>query len=272
MLENIKHTLTKLKYIPIEKLQRGEYQPRQKFDKDKIAVLAESIREHGIIQPLVVRPLLDEPGMYEIIAGERRWRAAQLAGLQEVPCLIGEYADESTAHMALIENLIRADLNVIEKAKGIARLIEEFNYTHEEAANRLGLSRPEITNVLRLLKLDFNVQLLLIEGNLTESHGKLLAGVPLAKQYQLAKQTIAKRYSTRALELAIKKNSQTKTISTHKAGLNANQNKLSRELSDYLGVPVVLQTDVNHSGYLQLHFNNLDELDGLFDKLGFSYE
>lgn len=273
MLKNIKHTPTNLKHIPIEQLQRGKYQPRQTFDKNKIAVLAESIREHGIIQPLVVRPLINQPGTYEIIAGERRWRAAQLAGLHEVPCLIGDYADKPTAHVALIENLIRADLNVIEKAKGIARLIEEFDYTHEEAANNLGLSRPEITNLLRLLKLDASVQLFLIEGSLSESQGKLLAGVPLAQQYEFAKKTIAKRWTTRALELAIKaSNNSSEFLPTHKTGSNPNQNKLNRELSDYLGVPVVLETDAKNKGYLQLHFNSLDELDGLFDKLGFRYD
>ena len=180
--------------------------------------------------------------------------------------------NQPTAHMALIENLIRADLNVIEKANGVARLIEEFDYTHEEAAEKLGLSRPEITNLLRSLKLDSDVQQFLMDGDLTESHGKLLAGVPLPKQYELARQTIVKKWSIRALETAIKKSNIFKVKHTADTAFDANQVKLMRELSDYLGMPINLKTDANHKGYLQLHFNNLDELDGLLDKLGFHYE
>jgi len=272
MLQNPKQNLTKLKNIPLEKLQRGAYQPRQQFDPAKLAILAASIREHGMMQPLVVRPLLDGQDKYEIIAGERRWRAAQLIGLHEVPCLMGDYADASTAQMALIENLIRADLNVIEKAKGIARLIAEFNYTHEVAADHLGLSRPEITNLLRLLKLDTAVQQLLMAGDLTESHGKLLAGVPQAQQYAFARQTIAKRWSIRALETAIKKRDPAQLSHAAADVLDVNQAKLMRALSDHLGLPLKFKTDANNKGYLQLHFNNLDELEGLLDKMGFGYE
>lgn len=167
---------TVIKEIPIYQLARGRYQPHQQFDKIALQELAETIKQVGILEPLVVR--LKTTDRYEIIAGERRWRAAQLAGLDVVPCLVGTYTDEQAIQMALIENLSRQDLNPIEEAEATARLIAEFDYTHDMAANALGKSRTEITNLLRLLKLDALVRTLILSNDLTEAHGKLL-GKPL---------------------------------------------------------------------------------------------
>src|SRR4029079_3847018 len=165
-----------LQQITIDRLSRGKYQPRQHFDPEKLQELADSIKSTDwLLQPIVVRPLSD--GNYEIVAGERRWRAAQLAGLGEVSCLVFNYSDEQALQASIVENISRADLNPIEEAQAYQRLIDEFHYLHEEVAASVGKSRTAITNSLRLLKLDPRVQKFLIEGKLSEGHGKILASL-----------------------------------------------------------------------------------------------
>ena len=159
-----------LKSIPVELLKRGQYQPRKHFDEEALQELADSIKEQGIIEPIVVRPLPNKT--YEIIAGERRWRAAQLAGLDTVPCLIRECSDRAAAALTVIENVQRKDLNPIEEAESYQRLIQEFGYSHDEVAKALGKSRTGITNNLRLLKLDSNIKEIIRLGTLSEGHGK----------------------------------------------------------------------------------------------------
>jgi len=174
-----------LQQVAIDLLVRGRYQPRQHFDPEKLQELADSIKSTGgLLQPIVARPLPN--GQYEIVAGERRWRAAQLAGLLDVSCLVCPYTDEQALQAAIVENISRADLNPIEEAKAYQRLIDEFQYLHEEVAASIGKSRTVITNSLRLLKLDPRVQTLLIEEKLSEGHGKILAGLDSHLQYELA--------------------------------------------------------------------------------------
>lgn len=256
----------KITQIDIDRLVPGKYQPRKVFNSIGLSELAASIQEEGILTPLVVRHLAS--GNYEIIAGERRWRAAQLVQLTTVPCLIGEYTDEQACRIALLENTARQNLNPIEEAEGINRLIVEFEYTHEEAANVLGKPRTEITNLLRLLKLDERVRLLILEGNISGSHGKILAGVTLSKQYDYARYTIAKNWSIRELERHIKQNEQN-SLPELKGSIDTNIQWLERRVSEHLGYAVKFDMTSKQKGFVRIQFNSLDELDGIFEKFGY---
>jgi len=220
------------------------------------------------LQPIVVRPLNN--GKYEIIAGERRWRAAQLAQMYEVSCLVSSYSDEQALQAAIIENINRTDLNPIEEAHAYLRLIEEFHYLHEEVAAAVGKSRTSITNSLRLLKLDNRVQDLIISGKLSEGHGKILAGVASQYQYLLAEQAIHKNWSVRKMEIEAKK------LLTPDLNKNPysdpNLKKLEVALSDHLGNAVRIEYEERGGGSVRVSFNNIDELEGYFQKLGFEFE
>lgn len=193
-----------LQQIPIDLLVRGKYQPRQHFDPEKLQELADSIQSTGgLLQPIVVRPALD--GRYEIVAGERRWRAAQLANLPDISCMVCQYTDEQALQAAIVENISRADLNPIEEAKAYQRLIDDFNYLHEEVAASVGKSRAVITNTLRLLKLAPTVQTLLINGDLSEGHGKILASLTPEQQMILAERCVQKGWNVRRIEAEAKK-------------------------------------------------------------------
>ena len=181
-------------------MRAGKYQPRTRMDEGALGELAESIRTQGIMQPILVRELGEEPGQYEIIAGERRFRAAQLAGLKEVPVLVREVADEHAAVMALIENIQREDLNPLEEAHGVRRLLDEFGLTHEQAAQAIGRSRSATSNLLRLLNLAAPVQTMLLAGDVDMGHARALLAVDAATQIQLANQIIARRLSVREAE------------------------------------------------------------------------
>lgn len=254
--------------IPIDQLARGKYQPRKFFDPVQLQELAESIKTTGgLLQPIIARPLKDKK--FEIIAGERRWRAAQLAGLTEVACLVSHYTDEQALQAAIIENINRADLNPIEEAEGYQRLIDEFGYLHEEVAAAVGKSRAKITNALRLLKLDPRVQQLLISGHLSEGHGKILAGVPLSHQFQLAQLSIEKNWAVRKIEMEAKKLQQP----TSAEGLYSDPNlaHLETALSDHVGNAVKIDCEERGGGYMKIRFSNIDELEGHFERLGFAY-
>lgn len=257
-----------LLHISIDQLVRGKYQPRRHFDPSQLQELADSIKvTQGLLQPIVARPLKN--GTYEIIAGERRWRAAQLAGLNEVSCLISHYTDEQALQAAIIENINRADLNPIEEAMAYQRLIDEFSYLHEEVAAAVGKSRATITNSLRLLKLDARVQDLLISSQLSEGHGKILAGVPLSHQCSLAQLAIQKGWSVRKLESEAKKVMHV----TQDAGPYSDTNikHVAKALSDHVGNEVQIDCKEKGGGYLKIRFSNIDELEGHFDRLGFNY-
>lgn len=254
------------KQIALEQLTRGVYQPRRQFAEAELAELADSIRSAGLIQPLVVRPLL--AGNYEIVAGERRWRAAQLAGLTTVPCLINQYTDEQAAAVTTIENINRVDLNPIEEASAYQRLLDEFGYLHEELAAIVGKSRTKITNMLRLLKLEQAVQQYLIDGCLTEGHGKILAGIPNNQQSFMAEKCVAQAWSVRKLEQECKKQ-ENKITSKTKA--DPDIKALEKALGDHIGCQVVIDYD-DVNCHLTINCHNLDILQGVLDKFGFKQD
>lgn len=257
-----------LQQISIDQLVRGQFQPRRHFDSEQLQELADSIKTTGgLLQPIVVRPLTQ--GKFEIIAGERRWRAAQLAGLTDVSCLINHFTDEEALQASIIENINRADLNPIEEAQAYLRLIDEFHYVHEEVAAAVGKSRTKITNALRLLKLDTRVQALLISGQLSEGHGKILAGIPSQSQFALAEQCIQKGWSVRKIEQEVKK-----LLLPNQEGAYSDPNlkRLEVALSDHIGNQVHIDYEDRGGGYVKIRFNNIDELEGHFEKLGFKYD
>ncbi|MDX1902496.1 MAG: ParB/RepB/Spo0J family partition protein [Gammaproteobacteria bacterium] len=259
-----------LQHISIEQLIRGQYQPRRHFDATQLQELADSIKATGgLLQPIIVRPM-PSSDQYEIIAGERRWRAAQLAELSEVSCLVSEYTDEQALQAAIIENTSRTDLNPIEEAAAYQRLIDEFQYMHEEVAAAVGKSRVAITNALRLLRLDARVQAWLISNDLSEGHGKILAGLSERDQYHFAKEAVAKKWSVRRLESAIKKHLQ----GNQQQGVYSDSNlkKLETALTDHLGNQVNIDYEDRGGGYVKIRFNNIDELEGHFGRFGFQFE
>lgn len=257
-----------LQHIPIDLLKRGKYQPRQHFDQQKLQELADSIKSTGgLLQPIVVRPAGQQ---YEIVAGERRWRAAQLAHLDEVSCLVFHYTDEQALQAAIVENISRSDLNPIEEAQAFQRLINEFHYLHEEVAASVGKSRTVITNSLRLLKLDPRVQQLLITEQISEGHGKILAGLEPHHQIDLAERCIQKGWNVRKMEVEAKKlqnvDSGNESIYT-----DANLKRLETILSEFIGNRAQIDYEERGGGFMKLRFNNVDELEGLFEKMGFKY-
>jgi len=256
-----------LQHISIDLLTRGKYQPRQHFDPEKLQELAESIKStEGLLQPIVVRPL--STGKYEIVAGERRWRASQLASLTDVSCLVYPYSDEQALQAAIVENISRADLNPIEEAKAYQRLIDEFHYLHEEVAASVGKSRAAITNSLRLLKLDPRVQALLINNQLSEGHGKILASLEPHQQFALADACVQKGWNVRRLEMEAKK-LQLNDATTDSAYSDVNLKKLEIALSEHVGNRVQIDYENRGGGFVKIRFNNIDELEGHFDRIGF---
>lgn len=257
-----------LQQISIDLLVRGKYQPRQHFDPEKLQELADSIKSTGgLLQPIVVRPHTNQ--QYEIVAGERRWRAAQLAGMNDVSCLVFPYTDEQALQAAIIENISRDDLNPIEEAQAYQRLIDEFQYLHEEVAASVGKSRTAITNSLRLLKLDPKVQDLLINKKLSEGHGKILASLTPAQQISLAERCVQKGWNVRKMELEAKK-LQMQHINPIGKYDDTNIKRLEVALSEHIGNRVAIECEERGGGYVRIRFNNIDELEGHFDRIGFS--
>lgn len=256
-----------LKQLPVAQLVRGPYQPRRQFTEAALQELAESIQQAGIIQPIVVRPRGTKG--YEILAGERRWRAAQLVGLVEVPCLVREITDSQAAQVTTIENIQRQDLNPIEEAQAYQRLIDEFGYSHEEIALLVSKSRAKITNVLRLLRLSSDVKELLMQRQLSEGHAKLLINLPQRQQVSLAQACVAKQWSVRQLQQSIdQQTKQIKPVSTQ----DPNIQRLQNQLSDKLGTPVSLEpTEGDHKGgWLKIQYFNDDTLSGILQRIGIS--
>lgn len=265
-MQNRKPTL---KQIALDLLIRGKYQPRQHFDKEKLQELALSIQSTGgLLQPVIVRPL--ENGTYEIVAGERRWRAAQLAGLTEVSCLVCTYTDEQALQASIVENINRSDLNPIEEAQAYQRLIDEFDYLHDEIAASVGKSRAVITNSLRLLKLDPRVQQLLATGALSEGHGKILASLPPHQQWELAERGAHNGWNVRKMEAQAKKIQQ--MVHSNHPYSDANIKHLEMALSEHIGNRVQIDYEDRGGGYVRFRFNNIDELEGHFERIGFKYE
>jgi len=246
--------------LPIEKLQRGQYQPRQQFGSEQLAELAESIKAQGIIQPIVVRKLAS--GQHEIIAGERRWRAAQLAGLDKVPVIVKDMTDEVAMAVALIENIQRQDLNPIEEAAALARLVEEFGLTQQEVAEKLGKSRTTVTNLLRILNLNPEVRLMLEQGKLELGHAKVLLALEGQNQTQVARLASLKGLTVRETEALVKK-ALNPSQKSKTASLDPNVKRLKQDLEETLGARVELKHTPKGKGQLVIHYNSLDELDGI---------
>jgi len=259
---------TQLRDIPVEFLVPGYYQPRQQFSQDGLDSLAQTIERIGILEPLAVRVLSTSPERYEIIAGERRFRAAMQVGLATVPCVISNYSDEEAAQIALIENTCREDLNPMSKAKAMQRLIDEFDYTHEQLGNILGIKRATVTNQLRLLTLDPRIQVWIYQGELAESHGKVLAGVPLEKQYELAYESIRQGWSVYLLDQAVsswraKKPMKGKSPRQQCAKLAT----IEQQLSLQLGCPIAIKVKQNEAGYFRIDFSDATHMQQVIDKL-----
>ncbi len=258
----------KLKAIPLELLQRGRYQPRFDMRQDTLENLAESIRAQGVVQPIVARPIDSSDGVqhYEIVAGERRWRAAQLAGLSEIPAVIRPIPDEAAIAMALIENIQRENLNPLEEARALDRLIREFGLTHAEAGEAIGRSRAAVSNLLRLLELSDKVKAMLEERQLEMGHGRaLLAVTDPVQQYDAARQVVRKGLSVRATEQLVKHmlggGAGRKTKS--RPAVDADIRRLEIEVSEKLGAKVRVEHTKKGAGKLVIRYNSLDELDGI---------
>ena len=265
--------------LPLTALQAGKYQPRQKMDTSALQELAESIREQGVMQPLLVR--LVGAGKYEIIAGERRFRAAMLAGLTEIPVLVSGADDQAAAAMALVENMQREDLNPLEESQGLARLIEEFGFTHEQAAKAVGKSRSAITNLLRLAQLAKPVQAMLLAGDIDMGHARALLPLPGASQVALAQRIAAQGLSVREAErmsaaLAIAGGQIGDKKSKTKAGASSpsrdpDMRRLTQEIADVIGLSAAFKFK-GKGGVLTIQFSQFDELDALLKKLGIGLE
>ncbi|HEX7053894.1 MAG TPA: ParB/RepB/Spo0J family partition protein [Burkholderiales bacterium] len=249
--------------LPVSRVQPGRYQPRTRMDERALAELAASIRTQGLMQPLLVRPLGGE--RYELIAGERRWRAAQMAGLEQVPALVREVPDEAALAMALIENIQREDLNPMEEAAGIQRLIDEFHMTHEQAADAVGRSRSATSNLLRLLKLARPVQEMLMQGRLEMGHARALLALDAARQVELAHAVAAKGLSVREAEALVQRLQRGAPARRRRRG-DRDLARLEDELAERLGTTVEIRAG-KKGGKLVLHYASLDHLDELLKKL-----
>ncbi|ALS59666.1 MULTISPECIES: ParB/RepB/Spo0J family partition protein [Pandoraea] len=254
--------------MALDRLQAGKYQPRTRMDEGALQELAASIRAQGLMQPILVRRVDGEK--YEIIAGERRFRAARMAGLSEVPVLVRDVPDEAAAAMALIENIQREDLNPLEEAQGIQRLLGEFNYTHEQAAESLGRSRSAVSNLLRLLNLAQPVQTMLLAGDLDMGHARALLSVDAATQITLANQVVNKRLSVRDTERIVNASLKPqgdgiRRRSAEEGGRDVT--RLEEELSDLLASNVKIKVGRKGAGALTIEFGSLDALDGILARI-----
>jgi len=254
---------TELTTLPVEKLCRGKYQPRQDMHTESLNDLADSIRAQGVVQPIVVRPVSDNE--YEIIAGERRWRAAQIAELQDVPVVIRHVPDEAAIAMALIENIQRENLNPLEEATALQRLIDEFDMTHQQAAEAVGRSRAAVSNLLRLQELNEDVKRLLRDAQLEMGHARALLGLTGGQQSEAAHRVVKGELTVRETERlvqSINRPAEPAANSTHK-GLDPDIRRFQEQLSEKLGAKVEIQHSSKGKGKLSIHYNNLDELDGI---------
>jgi len=259
--EHKHHTLETL---PIEYLQRGKYQPRKDINPEKLQDLANSIKAQGVIQPIVVRLLA--PHQYEIVAGERRWRAAQLAGLAEVPVVIKSIDDSSAMAIALIENIQREDLNPLEEADALKRLLEEFAMTHQQIADAIGKSRATVTNLLRLLDLHVEVKTLLVNKQIEMGHARALLALEGVKQVEIARKIVKDGLTVRAAERLIKEAQQAPKPPSVKV-LDHDTRRLQEDLTAKLGAKVLIDHKENGTGKLVIAYTSLEELDGIIEQI-----
>ncbi len=254
-----------LRMMAVSQLAPGKYQPRTQMDSESLQELADSIRAQGLMQPILAR---EAGGRYEIIAGERRWRAAQLAGLAEVPVLLREVADDAVAAMALIENIQREDLNAIDEAQGLHRLIQEFGMTHDAAAQAVGKSRAAVSNLLRLLNLSRPVQDMLVAGLIEMGHARALLPLAAAQQRELAHEIETRGLSVREVERRVARLKEPAAAPAQRPHASRDILRLEEALSDALGMTAQVRTGGKGGGRLTLHFGSADALDGLLQKLG----
>ena len=258
-----------LREIPVDLLQRGQYQPRLDIRQDSLEELASSIRAQGVVQPIVARPIgkTGDTQRYEIVAGERRWRAAQMAGLESIPAVVRDLSDEAAIAMALIENIQREDLNPLEEARALDRLIREFDLTHAEAAEAIGRSRASVSNLLRLLDLSDKVKPMLEARQIEMGHARALLSISDAvQQHDAARQVVSKGLSVRETERLVKRMLEGpggKAPAKKPASQSADIRRLEMEVSEKLGAKVSLQHSQKGAGKLVISYNSLDELDGI---------
>ena len=255
--------------IEIDKIQPGEYQPRTRMDKASLEELAQSIREQGLISPILVRPIAKN--RYEIIAGERRYQASKLAGLKKVPVLVRKISNEKALAWALIENIQREDLNPLEEAAGIQRLLDEFNMTHETASQAIGRSRTATTNLLRLLNLAKPVQDRLMANEISMGHARALLSLEPAMQVAVAQEIVKKGLSVRQVETLVAEMAQRKSKKSKGSNnqrKDADTLRLEEEISNVLGTTVKINTNQKGKGKLVIEFSNLDQFDGIISYFG----
>lgn len=254
----------RLTKLPVEQLERGRYQPRKDLNPDALRELADSIKAQGVVQPLIVRSI--GPERYEIVAGERRWRASQLAGLAEVPVVIRDIPDQAAVAIALIENIQREDLNPLEEAEALVRLTEEFELTHADAAKAVGRSRVAVTNLVRLTELVPEAKRLVREGKLAMGHARALLTLPARQQGEAARHIAARGMSARDAEALVRRLKRPKP-EPGAARRDPNVAALERELTERFGSRVTVQAGARGRGKLVVHYATLDQLDGILQKL-----
>ncbi|MBN8412787.1 ParB/RepB/Spo0J family partition protein [Halomonas denitrificans] len=254
----------RLERLPLGQLSRGKYQPRRDIQPEALEELADSIRAQGVMQPIVVRPIGTD--RYEIIAGERRWRASQLAELDVIPAVIRDVSDEVALALALIENIQRENLNPVEEALALKRLLDEFELTQQQVADAVGRSRAQVTNLLRLLTLDGEVQTLLERGDLDMGHARALLSLPAAKQRKAAHEVVNKDLTVRATEALVKQLASGKPKAA-KAAPQQDVSRLETRLADLLGAPVKISHGKAGKGKVTIQYSSLDELDGILEHI-----
>ncbi|MEK7759921.1 MAG: ParB/RepB/Spo0J family partition protein [Pseudomonadota bacterium] len=264
-IESAASSRDELKHVPVDLLQRGKYQPRTHMGEAALQELSDSIRVQGVVQPIVVRPI--GAGRYEIIAGERRWRAAQMAGLHSVPAVVRDIPDEAAIAIALIENIQRENLNPVEEATALQRLIDEFGMTHQQAAESVGRSRASVTNLLRLLTLNADVREMLELGKMDMGHARALLALTGKAQSEAARQVVDKGLSVRETEHLVRRLLERPHTSKAPHGKDPDIRALEEKLSDKLGARVHLLQTSGAKGKLVIEYNSMDELDGILARI-----
>ena len=259
--EAVKVDSRELQHLPLELIQRGKYQPRRDMDPAALEELAQSIKAQGVMQPIVVRPIAG--GRFEIIAGERRWRASQQAGLERIPAMVREVPDEAAIAMALIENIQREDLSPIEEAVALQRLQQEFELTQQQVADAVGKSRATVTNLLRLIALPEEIKTLLAHGDLEMGHARALLGLPLEQQVEGARHVVARGLTVRQTEALVRQWLNSKEKPAEKAKADPDINRLEQRLAEKLGAPVQIRHGQKGKGQLVIRYSSLDELQGV---------
>ena len=264
-LDEVRHPAGgELRELPLDVIRPGRFQPRSVFDEEKLAELADSIRAQGVVQPVVVRPVGDDA--YELIAGERRWRAAQIAGAEHIPAVVREVPDDVSVAMALIENIQREDLNPLEEATALRRLIDDFNMTHQEAADAVGRSRAAVSNLLRLLELMQEVKDMIDLRRIEMGHARALLSLDDELQVQAAREVVRKRLSVRETENLVRRLQQSKKQKGQRR-IDPDVQRLQNRMSEELGARVRIQHQASGKGRLVISYNSADEFDGILERL-----